>query len=119
MKSVNLASNSSKNSKDASNSFCLFPLLCKPSCLPSLINQSWSKNSKNEIVFSKLLLHEHLLISHILEDEFELLLFNADYCLSNSINNVLNQVILSYCKNKTISTRLSQQYCHHIVNVLL
>ena len=30
---------------------------------------------KNEKVSSKLLLHEHLLISHILEEEFELLLF--------------------------------------------
>ena len=102
MKSINLASDSSKNIKDASNSFCLLLLLCQPSCLSSLINQSWSKNSKNETVFSKLLLREHLLISHILENEFELLLFNADYCLSNSISNVLNRVILSYCKNKTL-----------------
>ena len=75
MKLINLASNSSKNSEDASNSFCLFLFLCKPSWLSSLMNQSWSKNLKNEKVSSKLLLHEYLLISHILEEEFELLLF--------------------------------------------
>ena len=76
MKSVNFASNSSKNSEDTSNSFCLFLLLCKPNCLLSLISQSWSENSKKkEKVSSKLLLHEQLLISHILEEEFELLLF--------------------------------------------
>ena len=76
MKSVNLASNSSKNSEDASNSFCLFLLLCKPSSLLSLITQSWSENSKKKEKNSiKLLLHEQLLISHILEEEFELLLF--------------------------------------------
>ena len=33
------------------------------------------KTQKNEKVSSKLLLQEHLLISHILEEEFELLLF--------------------------------------------
>ena len=45
--------------------------------LPSITNKTkvGQKTQKNEIVFSKLLLHEHLLISHILEDEFELLLF--------------------------------------------
>ena len=77
MKSVNFASNSSKNSEDTSNSFCLFLLLCKPNCLLSLISQSWLENSKKkkEKVSSKLLLHEQLLISHILEEEFELLLF--------------------------------------------
>ena len=76
MKSVNLASNSSKNSEDASNSFCLFLLLYKPSRLSSLINQSWLKKlKKKETVSSKLVLHKHSLISHILEEEFRLLLF--------------------------------------------
>ena len=71
MKSVNLASNSSKNSEDASNSFCLFLLLCKTK-LPFITNKPKlvKKLKKNEEVSSKLLLHEHLLISHILEEEF-------------------------------------------------
>ena len=33
------------------------------------------KTQKNEIVFSKLLLHEYFIIFHLLEGEFELLLF--------------------------------------------
>ena len=70
MKSVNLASNSSKNNKDGSNSFCLFLLLCKQSCISSLITKVGQKPQNNETVVSKLLLHKHLVISHILEDKF-------------------------------------------------
>ena len=106
-----LASNSSKNSEDASNSFCLFQLLCKPSCLSSLINQSWSKNSKNEKSFWKAVTtwtFTHFSYSRRRISTIAILIFflrelsvkfqtsNADYHLSNSLSNIWNLVILSY-----------------------
>ena len=55
----------------------LFASVVMQTKLPFITNKPKlvKKTQKNEIVSSKLLLHEHLVISHILEEEFELLLF--------------------------------------------